>query len=748
MSDPFDPSSSEIPVLPSTDRSDEESGSTLLPMLDPISEEATIEGKSEKKNNQKLVIDDDPSSVSEPVISLPKTVPPISKVSEPRIIKVDLDDSSEEPIVDASRYGETDDPYLGQTIGGYELVECLGHGGMGTVYKGMQVSLERMVAIKILNPALVNNAEFIKRFHREAKSIARITHQNIVGVHDFGESDGLHYMVIEYVAGTSLARVIAERLVLPAEEIVPIMVQCLAALEYVSRTGLVHRDIKPDNILLDEEGTAKIADFGLAKDMEGKDGDTDLTAHGSAMGTPAYMSPEQCMGAELDGRSDVYALGVTAYFALTGEKPFVGQSSFEIMTKHRELVPPAPQTINKRIPDDISALIMKMLAKKIEDRGADVEECYIEWCRVAERNGYMKSRGTEVWESGVHSAVSEAQLTVPSSVQSPVSSSAIPAPVDSGAMELAPIDIQSDVDMGIPAELPLSQGADAGLPASGHVPELIAPSASVSGVGALPIASAPTVVPERRSASVPTPFPEVPGSGSTQVESSRTGTEAAHLRRRSSGIMRTDSRFEEPLEEGSSAVQTTAKTPGEISLAARTCNKCGMINAPEDQTCTRCHEPLRAGTQADTHQEREKRAEELLKKGRARDAALLYARLAEDTTDRRKRSVLRAKERDARRVYEDGYFNDVVKRSENMRQQGNLSGSMQTLKRGIDETVSTTLSARLREELTTLRTEANKRRRRRTLLIVILLMIAGLCAAAWFMRDKLPFLQNILEKLQ
>ncbi len=290
--------------------------------------------------------------------------------------------------------GNDVDPYLGKSFGGYELVSRIGAGGMGVVYKGLQVSLDRVVAVKILNKALVDNDEFIKRFEREAKSIARISHPNIVAVYDFGQTGGLFYMVTEFIEGSNLARVIGEKLMLSIDETIPLITHCLAGLHHVSASGIIHRDIKPDNILLTTDKIAKIADFGLAKNVT--DDKTDLTAVGLAMGTPAYMSPEQCMGRRLDVRSDVYALGITAYFALTGEKPFVGQSSFEIMTKQREYTPPPPSQLNPRIPKEASALVMRMLAKNPQDRFRDAEDCRQAWVDLGVRlNGSQSMRSGE-----------------------------------------------------------------------------------------------------------------------------------------------------------------------------------------------------------------------------------------------------------------------------------------------------------------------------------------------------------------
>ncbi|MBA2482757.1 MAG: protein kinase [Planctomycetes bacterium] len=305
--------------------------------------------------------------------------------SEEPLLRGDSD--AEAPAPDRRAPGtDAHDPYLGKTFGGYQLVEKIGQGGMGVVYKGRQMSLDRVVAVKILNKALYDNQEFIKRFEREAKSIARINHPNIVAVYDFGQSaDGLWYMVTELIEGSSLSRMIADKIMIDPKDLAPLMIQCLSGLAHVGQSGIVHRDIKPDNILLTRDVVAKIADFGLAKDVSGTNDHTDLTAAGLAMGTPAYMSPEQCMGRRLDGRSDIYALGVTAYYALAGEKPFVGHSSFEIMTKQREHNPIPPNQLNPRITRECSDLIMRMLAKNPADRFDNAESCRLAWVDLQQR---------------------------------------------------------------------------------------------------------------------------------------------------------------------------------------------------------------------------------------------------------------------------------------------------------------------------------------------------------------------------
>ena len=339
------------------------------------------------------------------------------------------------------------DPYLGRQFGGYELVQKVGQGGMGLVYKGRQVSLDRVVAVKILNKALCDNEEFIKRFEREAKSIARINHPNIMAVYDFGQTDGMWYMVVEYIEGSSLAKRIADLLMIPSEELMPILAQCLAGLAHVGLQGIVHRDIKPDNILITKDGVAKIADFGLAKDVTRND-TTDLTTVGMAMGTPAYMSPEQCMGRKLDGRSDIYSLGVTAYLALTGEKPFTGQSSFEIMTKQREYQPPPPLKLNPAVGREISDLVMQMLAKNPNDRFRDAEHCRQAWLELGNRLGLggVQPQTKEIARGGeLSNALRKSSPSIPAPPPLPMvpsaPSAAIPPaiPVAPAAMSSLPV---------------------------------------------------------------------------------------------------------------------------------------------------------------------------------------------------------------------------------------------------------------------------------------------------------------------
>jgi tRNA A-37 threonylcarbamoyl transferase component Bud32 len=203
-----------------------------------------------------------------------------------------------------------------------EIFELIGHGGMGAVYKARQPGLDRVVALKILAPDRVRDSAFAERFGREARALARLSHPHIVGIHDFGEAEGLYYFIMEYVDGASLREVMQAGRLSPNDALA-LVPQICGALQFAHETGVVHRDIKPENILLDRSGGVKIADFGLAKLLEPDRVDgVSLTGSGEVMGTPAYMAPEQIEHPlDVDHRADIYAVGVVFYEMLTGELP-------------------------------------------------------------------------------------------------------------------------------------------------------------------------------------------------------------------------------------------------------------------------------------------------------------------------------------------------------------------------------------------------------------------------------------------
>jgi serine/threonine-protein kinase len=253
-------------------------------------------------------------------------------------------------------------------VNGFEILEKIGKGAMGAVFKARQRSLDRIVALKILPPNIAANATFIERFQREARTSAKLCHPNIVQGIDVGQDprSKLWYFAMEYVDGPSLRAVIRKRKVFEEHRALKIAHEVVCALEAIDRAGMIHRDIKPDNILLTSDGAVKVADLGLAR-FSG--GDAEMTQMGQAVGTPHYMSPEQVRGdADVDIRADLYALGATLFHMVTGEAPFSGGSSIEIMTKHLHDPVPLANEINPKVSADCTKLIAKLMEKKREQR--------------------------------------------------------------------------------------------------------------------------------------------------------------------------------------------------------------------------------------------------------------------------------------------------------------------------------------------------------------------------------------------
>ena len=251
----------------------------------------------------------------------------------------------------------------GKTLGDFHLLRRLGQGGMGQVYLAEQCSLKRKVALKILRADLAQNKTSLQRFKAEGEAVARATHANIVQVYAIGEAEGLHYMALEYVEGRNLREYLARKGLPDLALILSIMRQVAAALQRAAELGLIHRDIKPDNILLTRKGEVKVADFGLSRCLAPDQQPVHLTQSGVTMGTPLYMSPEQVEGRPLDHRTDIYSLGVTCYHLVAGHPPFQGSNSFEVAIKHVRDEPPGLQSVRPDLPPDLCAVIHKMMAK-------------------------------------------------------------------------------------------------------------------------------------------------------------------------------------------------------------------------------------------------------------------------------------------------------------------------------------------------------------------------------------------------
>jgi serine/threonine-protein kinase len=253
--------------------------------------------------------------------------------------------------------------------GRYTVVRKLGAGGMANVYLAEDQELGRRVAIKILNERHANDDQFVERFRREAKNAAALSHPNIVSIYDRGEAEGTYYIAMEYIDGRSLKELIVTRGPAPLTVAVEYARQILSALRFAHRHGIVHRDIKPHNVLVDAEGRVKVTDFGIARA-----GTSQMTEAGSIVGTAQYLSPEQARGTSVDQRSDLYSLGIVLYELLTGAVPFNGDTPVEIAMKHLSSVPEPPSVRRSEIPRDLDLIVMRALAKDPEDRYQSADE--------------------------------------------------------------------------------------------------------------------------------------------------------------------------------------------------------------------------------------------------------------------------------------------------------------------------------------------------------------------------------------
>lgn len=242
----------------------------------------------------------------------------------------------------------------------YPFVRELGRGGMGVVYEARQVSLDRPVAVKMLSRDLAENKDFVTRFLEEARTVARMNHENIVNVIDCVESDENLYIVMELVQGRSLNHRLREEGVLPFGETLGLMSAAARALHHAHEAGVVHRDIKPENMMLDQSGRLKLMDFGVARLADS----VHKTRAGTILGTPLYMAPEQAQGREVDRRADVYALGVVLFQMATGSLPFSAESAIQVAMKHVTTPPPAPRSLNPTIPPELEMLILRALEKE------------------------------------------------------------------------------------------------------------------------------------------------------------------------------------------------------------------------------------------------------------------------------------------------------------------------------------------------------------------------------------------------
>lgn len=257
-----------------------------------------------------------------------------------------------------------------QVFGGrYAVIERVGTGGMAEVYRARDDLLGREVAIKVLHDRYSRDRAFVERFRREAQSAANLNHPNIVALYDYGADEDTYYIVMEFIEGRSLAEIIEEEGPLLPERAAEIAADVAKALERAHSNGLVHRDVKPSNIMITTSGQTKVTDFGIARALGG-DGEQTMTQTGMVIGTAAYLSPEQAQGTPIDARSDVYSLGIVLFEMLTGKPPFSGDTPLAIAYKHVRENPAPPSAVNSDVPDALDAVTMKALAKNPDNRYA------------------------------------------------------------------------------------------------------------------------------------------------------------------------------------------------------------------------------------------------------------------------------------------------------------------------------------------------------------------------------------------
>ncbi|MCX6056699.1 MAG: serine/threonine-protein kinase, partial [Chloroflexi bacterium] len=281
---------------------------------------------------------------------------------------------------------------IGQSLGRYHILEQLGEGGMATVYKAYDTRLERDVAVKIIRKTAFS-AEILEkvlaRFEREAKALAKLSHPNIVKVHDYGDHEGSPYLVLEYLPGGTLRQLLGKPI--PWQEALQLLLPIARGLAYAHQRGIIHRDVKPSNILVTESGEPLLSDFGIAKLLEIEEGQT-LTGSGVGIGTPEYMAPEQGIGKGVDARADIYSLGIVLYEMVTGRKPYMAETPMAVVLKQMTDPLPRPTDFNREIPPPVEKILLKALAKKPQDRYESMNNFIqaMEICLVGKQSGIKK----------------------------------------------------------------------------------------------------------------------------------------------------------------------------------------------------------------------------------------------------------------------------------------------------------------------------------------------------------------------
>lgn len=317
------------------------------------------------------------------------------------------------------------DNHTHRLAGRYEVRSMIGRGGMAQVHLGFDTRLSRVVAIKMLRTDLARDSIFQTRFRREAQAAASLNHPNIVAVYDTGEEDvttpdgstvSVPYIVMEYVEGHTVRDLLAGGAPVPIDEAVEIISGVLSALEYSHVHGLVHRDIKPGNIMLTNTGKIKVMDFGIARALT--DSQATMTQTNAVVGTAQYLSPEQAHGDPVDARSDIYSTGCVLFELLTGQPPFKGDSAVAVAYQHVSEIPPKPSSITSDVPDSIDRVVLKALAKNRDDRYSSAEEMRADLNRAA-RGALVMAPETDSWQAPATQIMSPATMTMPAATMPP-----------------------------------------------------------------------------------------------------------------------------------------------------------------------------------------------------------------------------------------------------------------------------------------------------------------------------------------
>ncbi|MEM9776418.1 MAG: serine/threonine-protein kinase [Chloroflexota bacterium] len=327
------------------------------------------------------------------------------------------------------------DALIGTYLGKYKLEELIGRGGMAEVYRATQINLQRDVAIKVMHRFLSEDSDFLSRFEREARVMAKIRHPNIVHVHDYEVEDNYYYIVMDYLSGGTLKnqldRLTVEGGVIDLQRASRVTLEIGEALAYAHQVGMVHRDIKPANIMFDEKGVAVLTDFGIARMVGG----SSHTTTGSMIGTPAYMSPEQGLGESGDERSDIYSLGVLAFHLFTGRLPFEGDTPLSVVLKHVNELPPNPSSLNPDISPALEKIVLKALDKNPDNRWNNVGEMNNEIRAILKGQNSDLDSGIFSISSGLDHPTPAPSLTIPNSEHDSLASRMSKLPVQNNFIE-------------------------------------------------------------------------------------------------------------------------------------------------------------------------------------------------------------------------------------------------------------------------------------------------------------------------